>query len=326
MTPNILAMIAGIVGLLILYVNIWSRSQKVSLTKIEDEDKISSTADVEDHLSLDHHTNTVSQDLSAHVYLSMVWVWAPLLISIWACYDPHFVLGIWGQGIESSQWLSFTLRYEELTQGTAVFQSPLYWGSTSIHLWAYVLLSLSVLSFFARWVRFARTAQITLALWSMTIIAWWSTLPLSLTKVMQGEAGIRSYLEYSPLQMQRVLAFVPPSESWTFTTKIPYFMLLALSCSILGWILPQRVLPRLKSIQAFENRGRPLLGIIALVPILAAVWSLLIQGSFYGSTQQYILWISALLMSVAVIFTHHAVHALWVCMTAVILLSIHPII
>jgi hypothetical protein len=126
--------------------------------------------------------------------------------------------------------------------------------------------------------------------------------------------------------MQRVLAFVPPSESWTFTTKMPYFMLLALSCSILGWVLPQRALSRLKSIQAFENWGRPLLGILALFSILAVAWSLSIQGTFYGSPQQYTLWISAILMSVAVVFTHHAMQALWVCMTAVIILSIHPII
>ena len=76
---------------------------------------------------------------------------------------------------------------------------------------------------------------------------------------------------------------------------------------------------------AFEKGGRPLLASFTLVVLCAMAWSLTQHGIFYASAQQSALVIASILMGVASILTHHMIQALWLCMTSVMILSMHVI-
>lgn len=297
MTPALLALLAGYTSLIFLSINIWN---------------------------LASHNQSGSIAKSSYS-LRQVWTWAPLALSLWALYDPDAILALWGWTADH-QHLSFTVKYEDLKQGVGVFKAPLYWSHELSAYISYSLLALSAVALIATWSNLEKLARFCLFGWVAVLLYWWNDLPVTLYQSLQGESAIKAYLQYSTLDIQRVVAFVPPKESWYFSTQMPLLNALAIVSAIIGFLIPSKDYTSKALMQNFESWGRISLGLTTIVALGAALWSLQIYGAFYASPTQYALWIATFVMSVAAIFTHHAVQALWLCMMAVIVLSVHTLI
>lgn len=199
MTPYLLALLAGYTSLIFLSINIWSHAGQ----------------------------NQESQSLKSTYSLRLLWICAPLIASLWSLYDPDTILAVWGW-TSDHQALSFTVKYEDLKQGIGVFKTPLYWASTSSTYLSYGLAGTSLIALLAAWSNVDKLVRLCLAGWVALFLYWWNALPVSLYQSVQGEEAIRNFLQYSTLDIQRVVAFVPPTEAWHFTTQMP--LLNAFAC------------------------------------------------------------------------------------------------
>ena len=109
-----------------------------------------------------------------------------------------------------------------------------------------------------------------------------------------GESGVRNFIRWSTLDIQRVSQFVIPDESWRYVTNGGLLISLSLLSALLLALSAFGIIGSSQKRQSEERSYH--LG--ALLSVVAAVWLGITQG-FYGSQGELALWLGAIAMGSA---------------------------
>jgi hypothetical protein len=225
----------------------------------------------------------------------------PLLVTAVMCYiSPKAFLTLWGHQASNGELVNLTLQYDRPAQGIGVIESVL----SADHPYAMgFTIAFGLCAFITLWsimLRDRHSAKrnsilgLSTSVWFVAWCAWLMTHVTPPFVSHSGESGVRSFIRWSALDIQRVSQFVIPDGSWRYVTNGGLLISLSLLSALLLALSAFGIIGSSQISQSEERSYH--LG--ALLCVVAAVWLGVTQG-FYGSQGELALWLGAIAMGSA---------------------------
>jgi hypothetical protein len=237
------------------------------------------------------------------------------LSSYYLLNDASFTLSAHHQGGSS---VSMSIQYDLQEKGVQTYDLPFqikqgspffFWG-----LWG-----LALMGMIGAWIKQYWVSGVSCLAWIGGLAMKLSALPL-LNQVAQGEIGARSFLDTTSLNLQNIVAFVPPTEKWQYTSPFYTLFLFGMGCALLGALMPllQKWSIALKNQGLDQSMGRVLLYLGGICAVFACFDGF--ASGVYWNADQAQLWGTTMILSVAAFTAHTSAQSMVLSLGAGLLL------
>lgn len=226
----------------------------------------------------------------------------PLLVTAAVAYiSPDRLLTIWGHRAADKTPISVTLQYDQPEQGIGIIESVLRLEYPYAKGLTIILITLSLISLFSVQLHRSRKRDknpllgLSTGAWFLVWFGWLSTHLTTLFIVHSGESGVRNFIKWSALDIQRVSRFVIPNDGWYYISHSGSLVILSILSALL---LTLSAFGVLKTNESPGRGGGRWYHLGALLCLIATIWMSFSMG-FHGSQRELTMWLSAIVIGSA---------------------------